>query len=124
MKGAREISTLHKSKRHSNKGHHQGSHSEDHELVQERTIAFVLLHAGELALVFFSQWHDGPQAQYENHQRQERHEGGSPGAAGGGGHVLKGLAAAWHLALIRRLVKVDGYICQEEAQDEVVNVQS
>jgi hypothetical protein len=48
-------------------------------------------------------------------------EGDSPGTAGGGGRVHKVLASAWHFAL-RGLVKVDGYICQEEAQDEVVNV--
>ncbi len=46
-----------------------------------------------------------------------------PGTAGGGGRVHKVLAAAWHLAL-GGLVKVDGYVHQEEAQDEVVNVQA
>jgi hypothetical protein len=40
---SREISTLHEIKRHGNKGHHWGSHSGDQELVQERTIALVLL---------------------------------------------------------------------------------
>jgi hypothetical protein len=57
MMGIREISTLHKIKRHGNKGkgHHQGSHSGDQELVQERTNALVLLHAGEQALVLNSQ---------------------------------------------------------------------
>jgi hypothetical protein len=34
MKGAREISALHKSKRHSNWVHHQGSHSGYQELVK------------------------------------------------------------------------------------------
>jgi hypothetical protein len=99
MKGAREISTLHKSERHSDRGHHQGSHSGDQELVQERTIALALLCVGEQALVFFSLQHDGHQAQYKKCQRQERCEGGSPGAAGGGGRVHKVLAAAWHMHL-------------------------
>jgi hypothetical protein len=123
MKGAREISALYKSDRHGNQGHHRGSHSGDQELVQERTIALVLLHAGEQALVFFSQKHDGRQAQHEMHQCQECHEGGSPSAAGGGGHVHIVLAAAQHLAL-GGLVMVDDYICQEEAQDEVSNVKA
>ncbi len=90
---------------------------------QERTSALVLLRAGEQALVFFSQRHDDPQAQYKKRQRQECHEGGSPGTAGSGGHVHKVLEAAWHLAL-GGLVKVDGYIRQEEAGDEAVNVQA
>jgi hypothetical protein len=46
-----------------------------------------------------------------------------PGAAGGGGCVHKVLEAAQFLALVGGLVKVDGYVCQEEAQDKVVNVQ-
>ncbi len=37
--------------------------------------------------------------------------------------VHKVFEAAWHLAL-GGLVKVDGYVCQEEAGDEVVNVQA
>ncbi len=45
---------------------------------QEWTIALVLLCAGEQALQFFSQRHDGRQAQYEKCQHQERREGGSP----------------------------------------------
>ncbi len=48
---------------------------------------------------------------------------GSPGAAGSGGRVLEVLEAALHLAL-GWLVKVDGYVSQEEVQDEVVNVQA
>ncbi len=76
---------------------------------QERTITLVLLHAGEQALVFFSQQHDGCQAQYEKCQHQERCEGNSPGAAGSGGRVHKVLEAARHLAL-RGLMKVDGYV--------------
>ncbi len=75
------------------------------------------------AIIFFSQQHDGRKAQYKKHQRQERHEGGRPGAAGGGGCVHEVLEAAWHLTL-GGLVKVDGYIRQEEDQDEVVNVQA
>ncbi len=122
--GAREISTLHEIKRHGDQGHHRGSHSGDQELVQERTIALVLLRAGEEALVFFSQWHNGCQAQYKKRQRQERCEGGSPGAAGGGGCVHEVLEAAQFLALVGGLVKVDGYVRQEEAQDKVVNVQA
>jgi hypothetical protein len=35
----------------------------------------------------------------------------------------KVLEAAWHLAL-GGLVKVDGYGCQEEVRDEIVNVQA
>ncbi len=62
---------------------------------------------------------DGHQAQ----NCQECHEGSSPGTVGGGGRVHKVLEAAWHLAL-RELVKVDGYVCQEDARDEVVNVQA
>ena len=85
--------------------------------------ALVLLHAGEQALVFLSQHHDGHQAQYEKCQCQECCEGSSPGAAGGGGRVHEVLEAARHLEL-RELVKVNGYVCQEEAQDEVVNVQA
>jgi hypothetical protein len=115
MKGAHEISALHESERHGNWGHHQGSHNYG-ELVQERTIALVILCAQEQALVFFSQQHDGHQAQYNKCQHQERHKGGSPGAASDGGCVHEVLAAAWHLAL-RGLAKVDGYVCQEEAQD-------
>jgi hypothetical protein len=38
----------------------------------------------------------------------------NPGTASGGGRVHKVLEAAWHLAL-RGLMKVDEYICQEEA---------
>ena len=56
-------------------------------------------------------------------QRQEFHEGSSPGTAGSGGHGHKVLEAAWHLA-VGGLVKVDGYVHQEEAGDEVVNVQA
>ncbi len=115
MKGACEISTLHENKHHGNKGHHQGSHR-GWELVWERTIALVLLHAGELALLFFNQQHDGPQAQYKKRQRQEGHKGGSPGAASSGDHVHEVLEAAQHLAL-GGLAKVDGYVCQERAQD-------
>jgi hypothetical protein len=63
MMGAREISTLHESKRHGDQGYHQGNHSGDQELVQEKIIALVLLHAGKQALVFFSQWHNGCKAQ-------------------------------------------------------------
>jgi hypothetical protein len=37
--------------------------------------------------------------------------------------VHKVLEAAWHLA-IGGLVKFDGYVCQEEAGYEVVNVQA
>ncbi len=99
MKGNREISALHKNKHHGDRGHHQGSHSGDQELVQDMTITLVLLHAGGQALVFFSQKHDGRQAQYKRRQCQECREGGSPGA-GGGGHVHKVLEAAWHLALV------------------------
>ncbi len=77
---------------------------------QERTIALVLLHAGEQALVFFSQQHDGHQAQYKKHQCQEHCEGSSPCTASSGGHVYKVLEAAWHA--LEGLVKVDGYICQ------------
>jgi hypothetical protein len=40
-------------------------------------------------------------------------------AADGGGHVHEVLAAAQHLAL-RGLVKVDGYIYQEEAQKAAI----
>jgi hypothetical protein len=123
MKITSEISTLRKSKRHGIRGHHQGSHSGDWELVQKRTIILVLLRAGKQALVFFSQQHDGRHAQYKKCQCQERHEGGSPRAAGSGGHVHKVLAAAQHLAL-GRFMNVDGYIHQEEAQDEVLNVQA
>ncbi len=122
MKGAREISALSESERHGDQGHHQGSHR-DGELVWESTIALILLRAGEQALVFFSQQHDGCQAQYKKHQYQEHREGGSPGAASSGGRVQKVLEAAWQLAL-RGLAKVDGFIRQEEAQDEVVNVQA
>ncbi len=86
-------------------------------------MALVLLCAGEQARVFFSQKHDDRQAQYNKRQRQECHEGGSPGTAGNGGHVHEVLEAAWHLAL-GGLVKVDGYVCQQEAGDEVVNVQA
>jgi hypothetical protein len=89
MKGAHEISALHKSEQQCNQGHHL-----DQELVQEGTIALVLLRAGEQALIFFSQQHDGCQAQCKKHQCQERREGGRPGAAGSGGHVHKVLAAA------------------------------
>ncbi len=120
MKGAREVSTLHESERHCDWGHHQDSHR-DEELVQERTIALVLICAGKQALVFFSQQHDCCQAQYKKYQCQECHEGGNPCATSSGGHVHKVLEAAWHLAL-RELVKVDGYVRQEEAQDEVENV--
>ncbi len=81
---------------------------------QERTVALVLLRTGEQALVFFSQQNDGRQAQYEKHQHQERHESGSLGATGSGGHVHKVLEAAWHLPF-GGLVKVDGYIHKEEA---------
>ncbi len=122
--GTREISTLHEIKRHGDQGHHWSSHSGDQELVQERTIALVLLPAGEQALVFFSQWHNGCQAQYKKCQHQERRESGSPTAAGGGGCVHEVLKSAQYLALIGGLVKVDGYIRQEEAQDKVVNVQA
>ncbi len=34
------------------------------------------------------------------------------------------LEAAQYLALVGGLVKVDGYVCQEEAQDKVVNIQA
>jgi hypothetical protein len=46
------------------------------------------------------------------HQCEERFEGGSPGAAGGGGCVQEVHAVTWHLA-IGGLVKVNGYIHQE-----------
>ncbi len=55
-------------------------------------------------------------------QCQECCEGGSPGTAGSGGHVHKVLEAARHLAL-GGFVKVDGYVHQEEAGDEILNVQ-
>ncbi len=122
--GAREISTLPEINRHGNQGDHQGSHSGDRELVQERTIALVLLRAEEQALVLLSQWHNGCQAQYKKRQRQERCEGGGPGAAGGGGCVHEFLEAAQFLALVRGLMKVDGYVRQDEAQDKVVHVQA
>ncbi len=122
--GAREISTLHEIKRHGNQGHHRGSNSGDQELVQERMIALVLLHAGEKALVFFSQWHNGCQAQYKKRQCQEHCEGGSPGAACGDGCVHEVLEAAQYLTLVGGLMKVDGHVHQEEAQDKVVNVQA
>ncbi len=89
----------------------------------ERTIALVLLRVGEQALVFFSQQHDDRQAQYKKRLHQECREGDSPGTAGTGGHVHDVLKAAWHLAL-GGLVKIDGYVHQEEAGDEVVNVQA
>ncbi len=54
MMGTREISTLHEIKHHGNQVHHLGSHSGDQELVQERTIALVLLCVGDQALVVFS----------------------------------------------------------------------
>jgi hypothetical protein len=60
----------------------------------------------------------------KNSQCQECCEGSSPGAAGCGGCVHEILEAAQYLALLGGLVKVDGYICQEEAQDKVVNVQA
>jgi hypothetical protein len=60
----------------------------------------------------------------KNGQRQERCEGSSPGTAGGGGCVHKVLEAAQYLALVRGLVKVDGYAHQEEAQNKVVNIQA
>ncbi len=59
-----------------------------------------------------------------NGQHQEHCEGGSPGAAGGGGCVYEVLEAAQYLTLVGGLVKVDGYFCQEEAQDKVVNEQA
>ena len=110
MKGAHKISALHKSERHGDRGHHQGSHSGDRELVQERTISLVLLRAGGQALVFFSQWHNGCQAQYKKCQHQERRESGSPTAAGGGGCVHEVLEAAQYLALVGGPMKVDGYV--------------
>ncbi len=122
--GAREISTLHEIKRPGNRGHHQGIHSGDQELVQERTIALVLFRAGEQALEFFSRWHNGCQAQYKKRQCQEHCEGGSPGTAGSGGCVNKVLEAAQYLTLVGGLMKVDGFVHQEEAQDRVVNVQA
>ncbi len=67
--------------------------------------------------------YDGCQAQNKKHQCQERCEGGSPSAAGGGGCDHENLEAAWHLTLVG-LMKVDGYIRQEEAGGEVVNVQA
>ena len=76
MKDACKISTLHKSERHGNLGHYWGSHSEDQELVWERTIALVILFVAEQALVFLSQQHDGCQAQYKKRQHQECREGG------------------------------------------------
>jgi hypothetical protein len=124
MMGAHEIFTLHEIKRHGNQGHHQGSHSGDQELVQERTIALVLLCAGEQALLFFSQWHNSHQAQYKKRQCQERCEGGSPGAAGGCGCVHEVLEAAQYLEIVGGLMKVHGYVYQEEAWDKVVNVQA
>jgi hypothetical protein len=59
-------------------------------------------------------------------QRQERCESGCPDATGGGGcvHKLLELEAAQFLALVGGLVKVDGYVRQEETQDKVVNVQA
>jgi hypothetical protein len=50
-------------------------------------------------------------------------EGGSPGAAGSGGRGHEVLATAEHFTL-GEIVKVDGYICQEEAQYELVNAQA
>ncbi len=123
MKGTREISAIHKSRGHGDRGHHWGSHSGDQELVWERTNALVLLSAGEQALVFSSQQHDGCQAQYKKRQCQERCEGGSPGTAGSCGCVHEVLAATRHLSL-GGLVKVDGCVCKEENHDEVVNVQA
>jgi hypothetical protein len=73
MKDACEIFALHKSKHHGNRGHHQCSHSGDQELVQARSNTLILLHAGEQAFLFFSQQHDGHQAQYKKHQCQECH---------------------------------------------------
>ncbi len=118
--GTRGISTLHESKCHGDQGHHQGSHSGDQELVIKRTIALVLLCVGEQALVFFSQQRNGCQAQYKQRQHQERYEGSIPGS----GCVNEVLEAAWHLALVGGLVKIDGYVRQEDAQDKVVNVQT
>ncbi len=90
----------------------------DQELVQERTIALVLLRVGEKALVFFSQWHNGCWAQYNKRQHQERCEGGSPGTAGSCGCVHKVLEAAWYLTLVGGLVKINGYAPQEEANEK------
>ena len=66
MKGAHESSALPESKHHGNWGHHQDSHSGDQELVRERTIALVLLRAGDQVLVLFSQQCDGCQSKNKN----------------------------------------------------------
>ncbi len=76
--GACEISTLQEIKRHGDQEHHRGSHNRDQKLVQERTVALVLLRAGEQAFVFFSQGHNGCQAQYKKCQCQECFEAAAP----------------------------------------------
>ena len=65
MKGTHESFALPESKHRGDWGHHRGSHSGDQELVQERTIALVLLCSEDQVLVLFSQQHDNRQAQYK-----------------------------------------------------------
>ncbi len=105
MKVAREISLSAKASTTATRGITKAATVGIENWFQERTNALVLLHVGEQALIFFSQQHDGCQAQYEKRQCQECCEGSSPGAAGSGGRVHKVLEAARHLAL-GGLVKV------------------
>jgi hypothetical protein len=120
MMGAREISTLHEIKRHGNQRHHQGIHSEDQELVQKPLSSSVR----ENKLLYSSASDIMVVKHNTKSQHKERCEGGSPGAASGGGCVHKVLEAAQYLALVGGLVKVDGYVCQEEAQDKGVKAQA
>ena len=66
MKGTHENSALPESEHHGDWRYHRGSHSRDQELVQERTIALVLLRVGDQVLVLFSQLCDDRQAAYTN----------------------------------------------------------
>jgi hypothetical protein len=111
MKGARKISALHKSKCHGNRGHHRGSHSGDQELFQERTIALVLLCVGNKLL-----YSSASNMMGVKHNTKSANTKNAMKAAAQAllGLVHEVLAAARHLAL-GGLVKVDGYIHQEEA---------
>jgi hypothetical protein len=115
MKGIHEISYLHKSKCHGNQGHHQGSHSGDQELV----FLWPLLW-GSCILQPAIWWLSSTLQKAPMPRMPWRWQ---PRPAGSGGHVHKVLENAWHHAL-GGLVKVDGYIPQEETRDEAVNVQA
>ncbi len=119
--GAREISTLHEIKRHGDQGHHRGSHS-GNETWFKRGKLPLSSSAWENKLLYSSA--SDTMAVKHNTKNANAKNAVKVAAPVPLAGVYKFLEAAQYLALVGGLVKVDGYVCQEEAQDKVVNVQA